>query len=84
MGYLIEFRPAARRALDELSAEDRSRISKAIDKLRVDPYGPGCKKLKGTDFWRIRAGDYRVVYTPFKTELVVVVIRIGHRREVYR
>jgi mRNA interferase RelE/StbE len=84
MGYSIEFRPSARKALRELPGSDRSRILKAIETLAEKPYGPGHKKLRGTDFWRIRVGDYRVVYTVIESMLVVLVIRIGHRREMYR
>jgi len=84
MGYSVEFRPSARKALDELPKSDRARIAKAIETLSDNPFGPGRKKLKGTDFWRIRVGDYRVVYNVIQSVLLVVVIRIGHRREVYR
>ena len=83
MGYSIEFRPSAREALDQLPRSDRSRIAKAIEKLSENPYGAGHKKLKGTDFWRIRVGDYRVVYSVIQSMLLVVIIKIGHRREVY-
>jgi mRNA interferase RelE/StbE len=84
MGYSIEFRPSARKALDEIPVAERDRISRAIRRLAENPYGPGCKKLRGTEFWRIRAGDYRVIYTIVRSMLVVVVLKIGHRREVYR
>jgi mRNA interferase RelE/StbE len=84
MSYSIEFRPSAKKALRELPRSDGSRILKAIETLSENPYGPGRKKLKGTDFWRIRVGDYRVVYTVVQSMLLVVVIKIGHRREVYR
>lgn len=84
MSYSIEFRPSARKALGELPVSDRSRISKAIERLSKDPYGPGSKKLEGTEFRRVRAGDYRVVYTVVQSALVVLVVKIGHRREVYR
>jgi mRNA interferase RelE/StbE len=84
MGYSIEFRPSARKTLGELPSSDRSRISKAIQRISENSHGPGCEKLRGTDYWRIRAGDYRVVYSIVESMLIVVVIRIGHRREVYR
>jgi mRNA interferase RelE/StbE len=84
MGYSIEFRPSARKTLVELPASERCRISKAIQRISENPYGHGCKKLRNTDYWRIRAGDYRVVYSIVESKLIVVVIRIGHRREVYR
>ena len=84
MAYSIEFRPSARKTLNRLPTQDRIRVAKAIDRLRADPYPPGTKKLKGTDFWRVRAGDYRVVYSVTSSALLVLIIRIGNRREVYR
>jgi mRNA interferase RelE/StbE len=51
--------------------------------LEQDPRPPGCKKLKGRDAWRIRIGDYRVIYEINDGHLIVTVITIGHRREVY-
>ena len=84
MGYSIEFRPSARRALEEVPKSDQSRLVRAIDKLSANPFGRGCKKVKGTEFWRARAGDYRVIYTVIEENLVVIVVKIGHRREVYR
>jgi mRNA interferase RelE/StbE len=51
--------------------------------LEGDPRPPGCKKLKGRDAWRIRIGDYRAIYEINDGRLVVTVITIGHRREVY-
>lgn len=84
MAYTIEFRPFARKALAELSASDRARVAKAIAKISGDPYCHGSKKLTGTEFWRIRVGNYRVVYAVLESMLVVLVVKIGHRREVYR
>jgi mRNA interferase RelE/StbE len=84
VGYSIEFRPSARKALGALPVSDRRRISRAIEKLALDPYTPGSRKLESTEFRRVRAGDYRVVYSIFESKLVVLVIKIGHRREFYR
>jgi len=84
MAYSIEFRPAARKTLGELPVSDRLRVAKAIAKISENPYCPGCKKLKGSEFWRIRVGNYRVVYSVVESTLVVLVVKIGHRREVYR
>ena len=85
MGYSVELRPSALKALRHIAPSNRARISKAIEALAENSYPAGSKKLADEDgFWRIRAGDYRVIYTVIQKRLVVTVVRIGHRREVYR
>lgn len=70
------------RKLDKLTAR---RLLEAIDGLAIDPRPPGCIQLKGGGGeFRIRVGNYRVVYDVQDDELVVLVLRVGHRREVYR
>ena len=59
------------------------RIADAMTRLADQPRPPGCKKLTGIDAWRIRVGDFRVVYEIHDDRLLVLVVRIGHRREVY-
>lgn len=83
--YRVEFaKPAAK----DLRAIDRKWIPKilaAVDGLQLDPRPSGCKKLIGSDFtYRIRIGDYRVVYEIEDDVLVVLVVRVRHRRDVYR
>ena len=57
----------------------------AVDKLRSNPRPPGCVKLQGEDvLWRIRVGDYRVVYAIREEELIVLVVKVAHRKDVYR
>jgi len=83
--YTIEIAPAAERALKKLSADILKRIIKAFLKLEQDPRPPGVKKLIGEDeLYRIRVGDYRIVYQIRDNELIVLVVRVAHRREVYR
>ncbi|MFI5088454.1 MAG: type II toxin-antitoxin system RelE/ParE family toxin [Terriglobales bacterium] len=84
MRYSIEFVPSARRALAKLPLLMRKRIQVAIDDLADNPLPPGVKKLQGEDGYRIRVGDYRVIYEVEHVRLTILVIRIGHRREVYR
>jgi mRNA interferase RelE/StbE len=61
------------------------RLRQAIDSLIVEPHPRGCVKLAGAaDLFRLRFGDYRIVYQVRKAELVVLVISIGHRRDIYR
>ncbi len=83
--YRIELRPAARRTLAGLAREAQERIRHAIDALAATPRPPSTVKMHGSDgYYRLRVGDYRVVYAIEDAVLLVLVVRIGHRREVYR
>ncbi len=84
MPYQIEMRPRAESALARLEPGIRRRIGAAIDGLALDPRPPGVKKMRGRDQWRIRVGDYRVVYEIEDAVLRVLVVEVGHRREVYQ
>jgi len=85
MPYRILLRPAAIRDLDSLDANVRGRIERAIDRLQGNPRPPGSKKLVGFgNEWRLRVGDYRVLYVIDDTARQVVVARAAHRREAYR
>jgi len=82
--YRLVFTKSARRELERLPEQEISRIVKRIHNLISDPRPVGCEKLSGTDFYRIRQGDYRVLYRIDDAERLVDILRIGHRREVYR
>ena len=85
MRYSITFKSAAQRTLSKLPNDAAERIARAIDGLEFEPRPKGCEKLKGADnLWRIRVGDYRVVYSIEDDRLIVLVVKIGHRREIYR
>jgi mRNA interferase RelE/StbE len=85
MAYAIEFVPSARRELHKLPREVQLKLNPRIASLSFDPRPPGSKKLKGGDeLWRIRVSDYRIVYEVQDKILVVLVVRVAHRREVYR
>ena len=81
--YRIELRPAAIRALRELDPQVRHRIQGAIALLAKDPRPPGARALQGRPGLRVRVGDYRVLYTVQDDVLLIVVVRLGHRRDVY-
>lgn len=82
--YVVEFTPRAKRELEKLPKLIQQRLRPRIDALAGDPRPPGVKALAGVaDRWRIRVGDYRVVYTIKDEVLLVLVLRIGHRRDVY-
>jgi mRNA interferase RelE/StbE len=85
MRYQIRIKPQAEKALAGLDHAVRRRIARAIGRLSECPRPAGCAKLTGAkDAYRIRVGDYRVVYQIEDRVLVVYVIRIAHRRDVYR
>ncbi len=84
MPYKVELRPAARQGLRRLDLATRRRMLSALQALGMDPRPHGAIQLTGSERWRIRIGDYRVIYEPQDDRLVVLVIRIGHRRDVYR
>ena len=85
MAYRIELKHAAERDLKNIPKNDQKRIARKIDTLGNDPRPPGAMKLRRTDdLWRIKVGDYRILYQ-FQNEVsLVIAARIRHRREVYR
>lgn len=84
MSYRVEFTTAAARQVKKLPRRARDRVLGEIESLAEDPRPHGAKKLVGEDTaWRIRVGDYRVIYDVFDTEFIVTVVRAGHRREIY-
>lgn len=85
MTYRIEFTPAAVRQLRKLDGKARRRIQAAIELLAEEPRPNGAKKLVGGDGqWRVRTGDYRIVYEIDDGVLLVLVVAVGHRREIYQ
>jgi mRNA interferase RelE/StbE len=82
--YRVEFTTAAAKELRKLDAGFRRRLLVGIGDLEADPRPAGCKKLVGAeDAWRIRIGDYRVIYELADDVLLVTVVRVAHRREIY-
>ncbi len=83
MTYRIELRPAAVTALRAVHPNDRTRIQGAIALLAQDPRPPGARALQGRPALRVRVGDYRIIYTVQDDVLMIVVVALGHRRDVY-
>ncbi|HZI98361.1 MAG TPA: type II toxin-antitoxin system RelE/ParE family toxin [Actinomycetales bacterium] len=81
--YRVELRPAAARALRKLDPPARRRVQGAIALLAQEPRPPGARALRGRPGLRVRVGDHRVIYTVVDDVLLVVVVTVGHRREVY-
>lgn len=82
--YDLRIKESATRELREVPRTDLRRISRRIQGLASDPRPFGCEKLVGDIGYRIRQGDYRVVYTIDDEKRLVEIVKIGHRREVYR
>ena len=77
--------PSAAKALRKLDRPTARRLAASIRALSEEPRPPGCLRLKGgSGELRIRVGDYRVIYEVIDDELIVLVLHLGHRREVYR
>ena len=82
--YRIVLPKSVQKALDHFPDALTERILARLTQLEIDPRPADVKKLKGRNAWRIRVGDYRIVYEIYDRELRIVVIKVGHRREVYR
>jgi mRNA interferase RelE/StbE len=83
--YKLLIKPSAAKEIESAPKKDRLRIIKRIRDLSSDPRPPGCEKLSGhDDKYRVRQGTYRIVYSVSDVGLVVCVVKVGHRKEVYR
>ncbi|HEU5400598.1 MAG TPA: type II toxin-antitoxin system RelE/ParE family toxin [Terriglobales bacterium] len=83
--FKVEFTSSVLRQLDKLPSKISHKLVAAAESLGDTPYPIGTKKMQGgQDLWRIRVGDYRIIYRVERHRLVVLILRIGHRREVYR
>jgi len=82
--YSLFIERRAQHALARIARPEQERIITAIRRLMDDPRPSGTKKLTGRDAWRIRIGDYRVIYEIHTERLLILVVEIGHRREIYK
>ena len=82
--YKIELRRLAQRGLDRLSGSDFQAVLEATKELAQTPRPRGVEKIKNAGLWRIRQGDYRIIYNIDDKQLLVTVVSIGHRREIYK
>ena len=83
--YDVFIKPSALKELEAIdSKKDRQRIVRAITALAEDPRPAGCRKLSGKDKYRIRSGQYRIIFSIQDAILVITIVKIGHRRDAYR
>jgi mRNA interferase RelE/StbE len=81
--YEVEFSITAEKQLHKLERENQIRIISALERIRIRPY-PHVKKLVGSPFFRLRVGDYRVILSIRENKLLIFVIEVGHRKEIYK
>jgi mRNA interferase RelE/StbE len=85
MTYFIEFRPAVLKSIEHFPRRDLVKIKKKIDELGTNLPDPATTKMKGNNpFHKIRSGDYRIVYEIHDDRLVILVVKVGHRKDVYK
>jgi mRNA interferase RelE/StbE len=83
--FRLEWRASAAKELRKIDRQVIPRIVEAVEQLSHEPFPPGAKKLQGTEFiYRIRVGDYRIVYEVDAARVVIIIVRVRHRKEVYR
>ncbi len=82
--HRIEIKKSAAKELQKIARKDRIRIIEKIRSLSSNPAPSGSKKLSGGNKYRVRQGDYRILYEIFESTITIVVVRIAHRRDVYR
>jgi mRNA interferase RelE/StbE len=82
--YKIEWKSSAKRELKKLDIQIIPRLIQAIEGLANNPYPVGCRKIVNSDSnYRIRVGDYRIIYQVQQYQLIIEIIRVGHRKNVY-
>jgi mRNA interferase RelE/StbE len=85
LSYQVDFTPKALKDLEALDRSIQRRVVEKVTALGEDPRPPGAKALQGSKgLYRVRVGDYRIIYTVEDGKLLVLVVSVGHRREVYR
>jgi mRNA interferase RelE/StbE len=82
--YKLLIKPSAAKELEAISTKDRRKVISKIEALAGEPRPHGCEKLSGQEHYRVRQGDYRVVYGIDDAAQTVLIVKIGHRRDVYR
>ena len=82
--FRINLKGQAAKEIEAVPRKDRLRIIRKIHDLASDPRPPGCEKLSGEEKFRLRQGNYRILYSIEDCESMVLVVKVGHRRNVYR
>ena len=84
MKYNIEIKKSAFRALKKLPQFDQIQIAKVIKRLSVEPRPQNAIKLAGSSFYRVRCGDYRIIYDVLNDRLIIIILKLAHRKDIYK
>ena len=82
--YTLVFNPKAEIQLKKLDKSIQDRILNALDRIKIRPFDYDLKKLQGTPYYRLRVGEYRVILDILQDKLIIIVIEIGHRKNIYK
>ena len=82
--YRIDLLRGSQKSLEKIQPQERTKIYTTILQLENNPKPEGVNKLRDTNFWRVREGDYRIIYSIDDKNKIITVTKIGHRREIYR
>lgn len=83
--YKIEITTTAEKSLRKIPKKDIQKIVDAIQILAISPFPEGCRKLKGEeDIYRVRQGNYRIIYEVIEKRLIILVLKVGHRKDIYK
>ena len=82
--FEVLIKPSAVKEIEILPKKDRQRIVRRIVALAGNPRPPGCEKLSGQERYRVRQGNYRILYEVHERELIVMIVKVGDRKNVYR
>ena len=83
--YKIEISASAEKYIKKIPKKDLAKVIKAIQILGINPYPEGCRKLQGhEDVYRVRQGNYRIIYEVEDKKLIILVLKIGHRKDIYK
>lgn len=85
VNYKIEITTTAEKSLRKIPKKDIQKIVDAIQILAISPFPEGCRKLKGEeDIYRVRQGNYRIIYEVIEKKLIILVLKVGHRKDIYK
>lgn len=84
MGYSVTVQRRAQKQIARLPATAQNRIESSLRALAEDPRPPGCRKLRGEEGWRLRVGNYRIIYEIDDEERLITILQVRHRRDIYR
>ncbi len=82
--YSLLILPSAAKELEDIPKRNLTRIVRKIEDLPTNPRPQGCEKLSGQEKYRVRQGDYRIIYEIRDRDQAIIIVKVGHRREVYR